>query len=547
MSDLAPGLHKEVREKLRETNLDFEQGRFDLALIGYGQALTLLPDNPNILFDLALTRLRLGDLDGAARDVCAVVDLEAPNVGEDVWDLAETIVRHAKEGEGDYAAHELAMRLHSKLGEQGLGNCGLIAEVILMPRDPPPLRVKRSEPPLRGLEHVSPVRPEPVLGPRPSLDKPRPEKGPSSDPPTKGEPSTERPTLRDIPPEVDHRGKGPEGALPKPEETTEEFTADGELKSVKVLRPDLRFDDVVGMASEKRYLRAHVLLPLRRPDMFSKYGLRRTANVLLFGPPGVGKSHLVLALAGEAQVGLISVRIDAILNKYTGTAEKNLHKVFDEARKHAPCILLVDELDGLGISREDTATSGSPSYALLVNQFLIEMDELARSDAPVFVIGTSNRPWQIDPALRRSGRFTDLLYVGPPEPEERSGLFGRYTEGAPREVIDWRSLALETEGFSGADIAAICRDAKIRAIESADEEGKEEVPLSLKILRMATAEHVNAGRAVREWYHRVLEGAAEARLRDSIPDRERARLIADAKRFQEPRRPTIYHPMIATS
>lgn len=562
MSEPLPSFPKAaLRGYFKGASEDFAQGRFDLALIGFGKVLAQLPENPNILFNLALARAKLEDFQAAARDLSAVADLEAPDIGADVVELAEFLVQRAKESEGEYLAHEIALLFLEKLGEQGLGNTGLLAETVLLLRRVS-RRVRIADPHLRDLDHVTPKRPEPVptwYGPsitsHPATGKPvtsgsgtsgSGETGkakPSSPIPMGGSKAGPAAAEPPAPPSPFEKARGP--SPPSFAESEEVFSTDGELKSVQLSRPGLRFADVIGMASEKRFLRAHVMLPLRRPELFTKYGLRRTSSLLLFGPPGVGKSYLIRALAGEAGIGLISVRLDAIINKWVGSSEKNLHAVFLEARKHAPCILLVDELDGLGISRDNTAATGSPSYSLLVNQFLLEMDELARSDSPVFVVGTTNRPWEIDPALRRSGRFTDLLYVSPPGPEERSVLFGHYTEGAPRVAIDWKGLADETDGFSGADIAAICRDAKIRAIEMADEKSLEEVPISPKILKTVMVEHANGGRSVREWYHRVLGVLAQEGLRDAIPDRDLSRLMIDAQRFQRPSPPkttaSVYH------
>ncbi|MEM0149897.1 MAG: AAA family ATPase, partial [Candidatus Micrarchaeaceae archaeon] len=200
---------------------------------------------------------------------------------------------------------------------------------------------------------------------------------------------------------------------------TEETTVieEGQIKKLPFYKSKIKFDSVIGLKKAKQYLRDNIMLAIIRPDLFKKYGKKMGVGLLLYGPPGTGKTHIINAVGGEAGANVIIARINQIVDMYTGNTEKNLHAVFEQARKNTPCIIVFDELDALGVKRGGSGSEGGESSAmrLAVNQFLVEMNGVEANPEGIYVIGTTNQPWDIDPALKRSGRFSDTLYIGPPK------------------------------------------------------------------------------------------------------------------------------------
>ena len=198
-----------------------------------------------------------------------------------------------------------------------------------------------------------------------------------------------------------------------------------------------------------------------------KYKNPRTLGLLLYGAAGTGKTAIVRALAGEAKINLVIGKIHEIVDMYTGNTEKNLHNLFEEARKNAPSILFIDELDGLGTKRSGLGNEGTAAVMrLAINTFLQEMDGLDSNKDNLFVIGASNQPWAIDEALKRSGRFETTIYIRPPNYKERKQMFKYYLAGKPLGRINYDRLSRATMGYSGADIKKICGEATIRAIKA---------------------------------------------------------------------------------
>ena len=209
-------------------------------------------------------------------------------------------------------------------------------------------------------------------------------------------------------------------AMSKPEEQ-KEVIQEGQIKSVAFFKSDTKFNDVVGLEKVKRYLADNVVLAIKKPDLFKKYGKKLGVGLLLYGPPGVGKTYIVRAVAGEAGANVIIARVNQIVDMYTGNTEKNLHAIFEQARKNIPCVIFFDELDALGVKRGGDEPGGGNSSALrlAVNQFLVEMSGVEANPEGIYVIGATNNPWEIDPALKRSGRFGDSVYLKPPDYKAR--------------------------------------------------------------------------------------------------------------------------------
>lgn len=235
----------------------------------------------------------------------------------------------------------------------------------------------------------------------------------------------------------------------------------GELKPAEA---KVTFADVGGMDETKELIRKKIIYPLTRPDLYRTYK-RSSANlIMLFGPPGCGKSFIARAAAGEAGVNVVEAGIADILDMWLGESEKALSTVFEKARESEPCILIFDELDALGSTRGDAVRSWERQ---LLGQFLAEVDKLKASGATVLVAGTTNEPWKVDLALRRSGRF-EPIYVPPPDFGARKQIFKLHLKGRKVEGdIDYGELARLTDRVVAADIVSICENAADAALGDA--------------------------------------------------------------------------------
>lgn len=221
-------------------------------------------------------------------------------------------------------------------------------------------------------------------------------------------------------------------------------------------RPGITLKDVGGMQQVKARLDAAFLAPLRHPELRTAYGKSLKGGILLYGPPGCGKTFVGRALAGELGAGFVNIGISDVLDMYTGQSERNVSEVFEFARSHAPTVVFLDELDAIGAKRATTHHSG---LRTVVNQLLMEMDGVEADNEGVFVVGATNQPWDVDPALRRPGRLDRTLFVAPPDEEARAAIFRHHLTDRPVEGVDIAWLARRTPGLSGADIAHVCETA----------------------------------------------------------------------------------------
>ncbi len=234
-------------------------------------------------------------------------------------------------------------------------------------------------------------------------------------------------------------------------------------------QPDLNFDDIGGMEPVKEEIRMKIIYPLKNPDLFRAYGKKAGGGVLLYGPPGCGKTLISRATAGEIEANFLSIGIHQILDLYIGESEKNLHKLFEMARDNAPAILFFDEVDALAADRRDLRKSAGRT---LINQFLAEMDGNVASNDGLLILGATNAPWHIDPAFRRPGRFDRILFVPPPDEEARAAIITILAKGKPVSQLDARALAQKTRDFSGADLKAIFDTAVERSLAQAMKQGQ---------------------------------------------------------------------------
>ncbi|MDT0448169.1 ATP-binding protein [Streptomyces hesseae] len=224
----------------------------------------------------------------------------------------------------------------------------------------------------------------------------------------------------------------------------------------------LTLADVGGMDEVKARLEAAFLAPLRNPALRRLYGKSLSGGLLMYGPPGCGKTYVARAVAGELGARFLSVSISDVLDMWMGNSERNLHRLFETARRNAPCVLFLDEIDALGAKRSQIRHTGMRTT---VNQLLAELDGVdAASDDGVFVLAATNHPWDVDTALRRPGRLDRTLLVLPPDRPAREAILRHHLTDRPVAGIDLAKLAQRTDGFSGADLRHLCESAAERAL-----------------------------------------------------------------------------------
>jgi SpoVK/Ycf46/Vps4 family AAA+-type ATPase len=232
--------------------------------------------------------------------------------------------------------------------------------------------------------------------------------------------------------------------------------ATAEAAAYDAERPGLQLTDVAGMADVKARLEAAFLAPMRNPELRKLYGKSLRGGLLLYGPPGCGKTFIARAVAGELGARFMAISFADVVDMYIGSSERNIKEIFATARQHAPCVVFLDEVDAIGQKRSQLRSTPMRST---VNQLLLELDDVTGANEGVFVLAATNHPWDVDTALRRPGRLDRTLLVLPPDEQAREAVFRYHLRDRPVAGIQLASLAARTDGFSAADIAHICESA----------------------------------------------------------------------------------------
>ena len=221
------------------------------------------------------------------------------------------------------------------------------------------------------------------------------------------------------------------------------------------------FDDIGGMEEVIERVRMNIIYPFKNPEVFRRFHRKPGGGILLYGPPGCGKTHLARATAGECGAWFISIAITDILSKWIGESERHLHDLFESARRQAPAVVFIDEIDAIGMARADAGSYQAP----VVNVLLTEMDGIQEGNENLMVLAATNVPWQVDSALRRPGRFDRVLFVPPPDQEARQAILSLHLRRMPvAKGLDLGKLAKGCERFSGADLRAVVERASEKAI-----------------------------------------------------------------------------------
>ncbi len=424
-------------------------------------ALRFSPDNAPLLLHVAETVLKLGGFAEAEslfkRGLALAPDNLAAKLG-----LASAFYHLGKRSaalvivEGITPAETApanALVLHARLALQA-GEHRFAARLYQRARtaNPPLTDASLEEELAPHLPSAStPTKPSPAK-PSASSSAPHPPFPPSENPAA----ASEGEAWRDADNDDDSRERLPVGDLPSD-------------PHVEIERPAINFADIGGMDRVKEEVRMKIILPIQQPDLFKAYGKKAGGGILLYGPPGCGKTFLARATAGEVNAGFISVGISDVLDMWIGQSEKNLHALFEQARSHTPCVLFFDEVDALGANRTDMLKSGGRQ---MINQFLSELDGVDTNNDGVLILAATNAPWHLDSAFRRPGRFDRILFVPPPDLAARASILRLLLKGKPVDGLDFEAVAKKTEGYSGADLKAVVDLAVESLLRDAMKSGK---------------------------------------------------------------------------
>lgn len=309
---------------------------------------------------------------------------------------------------------------------------------------------------------------------------------------------------------------------------------EGQIKQVRWFTSEMTFNDVAGMKKAKEIIHSNIILALTKPELLRAYGKKLGLGAIFYGPPGCGKTYLVRAIAGETHAKFIIANINEIVDMYAGNTEKNMHAVFEQARKNSPCIVFFDEVDAMGSKREGEQQS---TMRMAVNQFLQELDGIEKNPEGLFVIGATNQPWDMDPALKRPGRFGEAIYMPAPNYKERLAAFKLHTKNKPLASVNFGRLARASMGWSGADVADVCDKAALRVAVEEDRTGKRrKITMGdfMSIIKKKPS-------SLDEWYGMVKKDVI-SKTETQIVDGKKQEIVKEGK--LSPEEKARYKPMI---
>lgn len=285
--------------------------------------------------------------------------------------------------------------------------------------------------------------------------------------------------------------KAPAGSIADDVESWMKMTADGDVVGpqgdgdeelpVNMERPQINFSHVGGMEGVKEEINIKIIQPLLHPELYKAYGKSAGGGILMYGPPGCGKTHLARATAGQVRAKFLSVGIHDILDMYFGNSEQKLHQLFEMARRNRPCVLFFDEVDALGASRRDMRTSTGRH---LINQFLAELDGANAANDGILILAATNAPWHLDAAFRRPGRFDRIVFVPPPDAPARAEILRILLQDKPTQNIDYTKIGEKLQEMSGADIKAVIDAAVESKLREAMKSGRPS-PITAQDLQQA--------------------------------------------------------------
>ena len=285
-------------------------------------------------------------------------------------------------------------------------------------------------------------------------------------------------------------------------------------QSLGMQKPTINFSNVGGMEAVKKEIDLKIIKPYQHPELYKAYGKKVGGGILLYGPPGCGKTHIARATAGEVKANFLSIGISDILDMWLGNSEKNLHQVFEMARKNTPCVLFIDEVDALGANRSDMRGSAGRN---VINQFLSELDGVDANNEGLLILAATNSPWHMDPAFKRPGRFDRMIFVTPPDAGARESILEIMLADKPTGKMDYGKLSKKTAEFSGADLKAVIDVSIEEKLESAFDTGVPE-PLQTNDLLKAAKKLIPS---TKEWFSKARNYALyanESGLYDPVLD-----------------------------
>ena len=225
-----------------------------------------------------------------------------------------------------------------------------------------------------------------------------------------------------------------------------------------VSAPDkTRFMHIAGMDDLKKSIRLQIIEPFLNPGLFAKFRKKAGGGILLYGPPGCGKTMLARAVANECNASFLAIGISEVLSMWQGESERNLSLMFEKARSQKPCVMFFDELDALAFSRSKASSDTSRK---IVNEFLSQLDGFENANEQVLILAATNMPWDVDPAMKRPGRFARQVFVPPPDAAARARITELALESVPHGPVDIATIAQMTGLYSGADVDALVERAK---------------------------------------------------------------------------------------